>query len=130
MPFPVEEKYIKQTEQKLGVVFPASFRNKMMHENGGSVETPPDFWNLYPFMDTSDMKRLKRTCNDIVRETAAARGSTGFPEKAIAIGANDGGDQLVFIPTENTTTLRDAIYWWDHETGNINQIAEDFEELL
>ena len=129
MPFPVDEKYILQTEQKLGVKFPASFREKMMKENGGSVDTPPDAWDLYPFMDTSDKKRLKRTCNDIVRETASGRDSTGFPPDAIAIGANGGGDQLVLIPSDDAGILQDAVFLWDHETGDIHKVADDFKDL-
>jgi len=81
MPFPINEKYIIATEEKLRVKFPESFRAKMMEKNGGEVETPPDAWRLYPFLDTSDKKRLKRTCNDIVRETTNAKGWIGFPEK-------------------------------------------------
>jgi hypothetical protein len=69
MPFPVDEKYVIQTEQKLGVRFPDSFREKMQTDNGGLVVTLPDAWTLYPFFDTSDKKRLKRTSNDLVRET-------------------------------------------------------------
>ena len=115
MPFPVDEKYIQQTEQKLGVKFPASFRDKMMKENGGSVGTPLDAWGLYPFMDTSDKKRLKRTCNDILRETASGRDSSSFPQDAIAIGANGGGDQLVLIPSDDPAVLHNAVFWWDHE---------------
>ena len=129
MPFPVDEKYILQSEQKLGVTFPASFREKMMKENGGSVATPPDAWDLYPFMDTSDKKRLKRTCNDIVRETAVAKEWTGFPQCAVAIGANGCGDQLVLMPSDDPAVLRDAVFWWDHETGEVRKVAEDYKEL-
>ncbi len=92
MPFPVDEKYIVQCEQKLGVTFPKSFRDKMMEENGGTLETPPDAWRLYPFWDTSNRKRLTRTAYDIIRETESARQWTGFPEDAIAVGTNDMGD--------------------------------------
>ena len=129
MPFPVDEKYILETEQKLGVKFPASFRDKMMHENGGAVETPPDAWDLYPFMDTSDKKRLKRTCNDIVRETTSARDTTGFPQDAIAIGANGGGDQLLLMPSDNPAVLQETVFWWDHETGKTHKIADAFDKI-
>jgi hypothetical protein len=130
MPFPVDEKYILQTEQKLGVKFPESFRKKMMEENGGSVETPPDAWDLYPFMDTSDRTRLKRTCNDIVRETASLRDWPGCPPTAVAIGANGCGDQLVLIPSENTEILQDAVFWWNHENGELSKVAHDFGDLM
>jgi len=129
MPFPVDEKYIQQTEQKLGVRFPVSFRERMMQDNGGEVETPQDTWQVYPFMDTSDKKRIKRTCNDITRETASARQWASFPQEAVAIGANGSGDQLVLLPSADPGILQDAVFWWDHETGAVNKVAEDFKEL-
>lgn len=131
MPFPVDEKYIKQTEEKLNIVFPVAFKTKMLKENGGEVETPPDSWNLYPFFDTSDKKRLKRTSNDIIRETESAKKWAGFPNDAIAIGTNGGGDQLIFLKQKKTPQILDAtVYWWDHETGTINKVADDFSELI
>jgi hypothetical protein len=84
MPFPVDEKYIIQTEEKLGVRFSRSFRNRMMLKNGGEVVTESDGWELFPFLDSSDKIRLKRTCNDIIRETAAAKEWDGFPSEALA----------------------------------------------
>lgn len=33
MPFPVDIKYIIETEQELGLVFPDSFKSKMTKEN-------------------------------------------------------------------------------------------------
>ena len=129
MPFPVDEKYIQQAEQKLGVRFPASFRERMMQDNGGEVETPPDAWQLYPFMDTSDKKRLKRTCNDIARETASAKQWDSFPQDAIAIGSNGCGDQLVLTLSDDSGVLQNAVFWWDHETGEIHKIADDFSQL-
>lgn len=130
MPFPVDEKYIVQTEQKLGVRFPESFRAKMQAENGGEVETSPDAWRLYPFFDTSDKKRLKRTSNDIVRETQSARKWESFPPDAVAIGANGGGDQLVFLRSSQSGNLGPAVYWWDHETGTVHELAVDFSQLM
>ena len=91
MPFPVNEKYILQTEEKLGTKFPAAFRRIMMVENGGEVETPPDAWQLYPFLDMTDMKRIKRTCADIIRETNDAKKWHGFPDGAVAVGGRSGG---------------------------------------
>jgi hypothetical protein len=37
-PFQVEENYNLQTEQTLGVKCPSSFRQKVMKDNGGSIE--------------------------------------------------------------------------------------------
>jgi hypothetical protein len=130
MPFPLDESHIIATETKLGVKFPPSFRQRMMRDNGGEVETGDDPWQLYPFLDNSDRKRLARTCNDIVRETQNARGLDTFPADAIAIGANGSGDQLVlFKNSENESALSSIVYWWDHETGRTYKVAKDFSEL-
>jgi cell wall assembly regulator SMI1 len=131
MPFPVDEKYIAHTEAKLGVRFPHSFREKMKVSNGGELETPPDAWILYPFFDSSDKKRIKRTFNDIVRETDNAKKWRRFPTNAIAIGANGAGDQLILLKEEsNNSLLRKDVYWWDHETGRVNKLSNDFSELF
>lgn len=130
MPFPVDELFVVETEQKLGVRFPDSFRRKMQVENGGEVSTTSDDWQLYPIRDTSDKKRLKRTCNDIVHETTVARTWTGFPSEAVAIGSNGTGDQLVLIPSSGEEEiLHETIFWWDHETGALSKIAESIDSL-
>jgi hypothetical protein len=77
MAFPVEKKFIEIAEAELGVKFPESFRNKMMKLNGGCVQLTDDdevdedeasYYELNPFYDTSDKKRIKRTRNSIVHE--------------------------------------------------------------
>jgi len=131
MPFPVDAKWITQTEEKLGVRFPASFVTAMSKMNGGSVRTRIDHFDLFPFLDASDRKRIQRTCGSIDRETATARKDwCGFPPDAVAIGANGGGDLLVLIPMpDHPDTLRHSVYWWDHETGEIEHVADDFSDL-
>ena len=131
MPFQLDEKFILQTEEKIGVKFPMSFREKMIKENGGEIETDEDVWTLYPFFDNSDKKRIKRTINDIIRETEQARSWEDFPKEVVAIGSNGGGDQLVFIiQSDNPIQLDNKVYWWDHETGDLNAVADDFAELI
>jgi hypothetical protein len=130
MPFPIDIKYVNETERKLGVKFPPSFVVRMVNNNGGEVLTPPDAWQLYPFLDTSDRKRLARTCNDIVRETANAKEWPSFPPQAVAIGGNGCGDQLVLLPQPDAPScLGHEVYWWDHETGELRKVADDFDEI-
>ena len=130
MPFPIDIKYVNETERKLGVKFPPSFVVRMVRNNGGEVSTPPDAWQLYPFLDSSDRKRLARTCNDIVRETAKAKEWPNFPPQAVAIGGNGCGDQLVLIPQSDVPThLGHEVYFWDHETGELFKLADDFDEI-
>ena len=93
MPFPVEEKYIQQTEEELQVLFPEAFKKRMMKENGG--ETPDEEFQLFPFWDKSDRKRLSRTSNNISLETKNAKNWSGFPNNSIAIGVDGYGNLLI-----------------------------------
>ena len=129
MPFPVAEQFIAETEQKLGVLFPPAFRLRMSLNNGGEVSTSEDDWQLHPFFDTSDRKRLSRTSNDIVRETASARECHGFPPEAIAIAANGSGDYLVFLPIPGWTTLQPQPFIWLHETGELHPSDFSFDDV-
>lgn len=128
MAFPVDEIYIFKAEDELGIQFPPSFRSKMMSVNGGEVSVGEDCFQLYPFYDTSDKKRIKRTCNSIVHETVKEREHYQMPENLVAIGNNGGGDLLVFKVTELTGSEA-PVYWLDHESGEVTYIAESFSEL-
>ena len=128
MAFPVEEKFIERAEEELGVKFPASFRNKMMRFNGGGIEVSTDYFELHPFYDTSDKKRIKRTCNSIVHETKTAHDHYRLPINLIVIGNNGGGDVLVYKIEENGN-IDPKVYWFDHETEELVFAANDFSEL-
>jgi hypothetical protein len=129
MPFPVDTKFVNATEQKLGVRFPASFVVRMTKHNGGTVVTRLDSWQLYPVLDTSDRIRLKRSCNDIVAETKQAKQWHGFPANAVAIAGNGTGDQLVLVPRPDAPDILGPPYWWDHETGDLNFVCDDFGDI-
>lgn len=131
MPFPVDEIYLAQTEQKLRIVFPQVFRLQMMRDNGGELETEEDTWQLYPVFDDSTQSRLKRTCNDIVYETEQARQWGRFPATAIAIAGNGNGDHLVYLMDQvNGTKLGASVYQWVHETGELIFITDDIQTLM
>ena len=136
MAFSVEEKFIEKTEAELGVKFPESFRNKMMKLNGGCVQIPSDdevdedeldYYELYPFYDTSDKKRIKRTCNSIVHETKTYREQYGLPQNLIVLADSD-GDLLVY-KIEDNGIIDPAVYWRDRDTEELVVVADDFSEL-
>lgn len=130
MAFPVDAEYIAATEHRLGVSFPAEFTRRMRQNNGGEAEAGGDWWQLHPFRDASNRKRLSRTSNDIVVETEVARRSSGFPDDAIAIGANGTGNHLVLARAESDPTkLGPEVYEWDHETGRLSVVATSFDQL-
>ena len=130
MSFPISESEILKSEQKIGIRFPDSFRKAMMSENGGCVMAREMEWEIYPFFDTSDRKRLARTANDILRETVQVRNWEGFPEGGWAIANNGYGDILFFKRAPNDENIfENTVYAFWHETRNIETIAKDFSDL-
>lgn len=127
MPFDLAESFILAAEQKLGAKLPESYRSSMLRENGGELETEEDAWQQYPIADTSDRKRLSRTANHIIKETESCSGWPNFPEGALAIAGNGGGDQLVLL--KQGASFAPTVYVWSHETGELEKIADDFSEL-
>jgi|SRR5690606_18210103 len=128
MPFPVEEKYISETESELSVKFPPKFKNRMTRSNGGELITDDFEFELYPFFDKSDKKRISRTCNHIGLETLNAREWNGFPDNGIAIASDGYGNHLILIH-DGDGHLTEGIYLWDHETGNFEKIADSINDL-
>jgi hypothetical protein len=130
MPFPVDIQFVRQAEAKLGRSLPLGYVGRMCRDNGGQVRVGADSFSLYPILDTTDRKRLARTCNDILRETASAREWRGFPAGALAIGHNGAGDKLVLLPAPDSERFEDSVYWWDHETGKLHVAVGVFDEPL
>ena len=133
MPFPVEPQYIQAAEQALGIQFPSRFKARLSAENGGEILLEPDnedsSFTLLPVFDTSDKKRLRRTCNHIAKETASARESWhGFPTQAVLIGDNQCGDFLLLLP-ESPQQLGEAIFLWSSDGGELEQVAGSIDDL-
>ncbi len=74
MPFDGSMQYIDEAEAEPGVKFPQDYKNIMSAGNGGEFLLADDEWFLYPVKDTSDKKRLSRTCNHTVLENERLRG--------------------------------------------------------
>ncbi len=128
MAFPVDEKYIKETELELKVEFPTVFKYQMINNNGGELVSDDYEFELFPFFDKSDKKRISRTCNHIGLETKNAKDWNNFPENAIAIGADGFGNLIVLLHNGNGI-LNEKVSFWNHETGMCEVIAENINEL-
>ncbi len=129
MPFPVEIKYIEETEKTLNVKFPDIFKQKMLNVNGGEIVTDEYEFELFPFFDKSDKKRISRTCNHIGLETKNAKEWTGFPENTIAIGS-DGYGNLLVLKHDGDGMLKDDILFWNHEDGSVESLAQNINNLI
>ncbi|XLS28888.1 SMI1/KNR4 family protein [Flavobacteriaceae bacterium M23B6Z8] len=128
MPFPVDQEYIKETELELDVKFPSEFKSRMSKANGGELFMPNFEFELYPFFDKTDRKRISRTCNHIGLETKNVREWDGFPEYGIAIGADGFGNKLI-LTHKGDGNLTDELYLWNHETKQVEKIAESINKL-
>jgi hypothetical protein len=130
MPFPVSPEYIAKEEERLGVSFPDSLKSHLLSANGGEIVAADETWQLHGVLDTSDRKRAARSASHIARETGMARQWRGFPPTAVAIASNGSGDVLVLLPSENdAAVLEPAVYLWNHETAQLEQVALDFMEF-
>jgi SMI1 / KNR4 family (SUKH-1) len=127
VPFKLDERFIIAAEQMLAASLPNAYRQAMMTSNGGQVIAHDDVWELHPILDTSDRRRLKRSCNDILHETAFMRDWPSWPENALAIGSNGGGDRLVLLKVNRW--YEPTIYVWLHDTSELVPIANVFSDL-
>ena len=127
MPFDLSEEQLIETEKEIGAKLPREYREAMKLNNGGEATTEEDDWEFYPIKDTSDRKRLSRTCNHIIKETLSCRDFGNFPENALAIANNGLGDQMVLL--KESGQFKDIIYLWLHETGEIQKLAASFNDI-
>jgi len=127
VPFNLSEEQLSQTEKVLGAKLPHDYRESMKLDNGGEASTEKDDWEIYPIQDTSDRKRLSRTCNHIINETESCKGFGNFPEEAVAIASNGLGDQMVLV--KKSGQFQNKVYLWLHETGELKELAATFNEI-
>lgn len=127
MPFNLSEEQLSQTEKELGSKLPHDYREAMKLDNGGEASTEEDEWEFYPIKDTSDRKRISRTCNHIINETESCKGFGNFPEEAVAIASNGLGDHMVFI--KESGCFLNTVFLWLHETGELQELAATFNEI-
>ena len=127
MAFNLSEKQLANTEAELSAKLPHDYRESMKIENGGEAVTQEDSWELYPIKDTSDRKRLARTCNHIIKETKSCFGFGNFPHNALAIAGNGLGDQMVLL--KESEHFKPEVYIWCHETGELHFLASSFAKI-
>jgi len=132
MPFPVDKKYIEETQKSIGYIFPDDFVQKMIKENGGEIKTDEDRWHLFPFFDKSDRKRISRTSNHIEHELKNTRHYETFPANAVPIGGNGCGDYIVLTTNSLDNNLLDDIFIWRHDEkiGELKKLTNSISNLI
>ena len=128
MPFPLAPKFLDDLEEELGASLPEAYREAMLATNGGERAFASDSWILHPIKDTSDRKRIKRTCNHVLLETQnRTEWSEAWPEGALEIAHNGSGDCLFF--PKNGTQMGPEVCVWNHETNQYKIAKQDFADL-
>ncbi len=128
MPFDLSEDQLRVTETEIGARFPESYRQAMMRSNGGEIHAMSDIWNLIPLQDTSNRKRLSRTANHVIVETRSFSQSAAWPENAYIIADDGTGDALILF--REGRQIKPQVFYWFHEGGDLQLVAEDFSDLL
>jgi cell wall assembly regulator SMI1 len=116
----VFELHIKETEEKLGAVFPEQYRELCKLVNNAEIEE----WILYPIKDN---RNLTKTWDDLVRQNVDMR-DEHMPGNLIIIGDDGSGDKLCF--KINNGIMNDEIYIWYHEDDEMEEIAPSLKEFI
>ncbi len=102
-------------------MLPEPLRKRLMRDNGGTIVAAGDEWSLHPVWDDGDRRRIARSANHIVRETAQAQRQHGFPRGAASVAKDDYGNHLVLLPGSAEFQL------WDHETQFMRRVVVDWD---
>lgn len=112
----VKESVIKEAELKLHTKFPEKLREAYLNGNKYSI----DEWEFYPFKDEN---YIKKTWDDIVRANEV--NGEDLPEGFICVADDGTGDQLGYLESRG-----DALFIWDHETRELDKVADSFDDLI
>ena len=80
---------------------------------------------------TSALVGSLQTPLDVFREGAARMRESGpFPKDVFVIAQNGGGDYLILRPeAEGSKDLGETVYFWDHETGQHEPVADSLDAI-
>jgi hypothetical protein len=127
---------LRAVERQLGCQLPEGYAAAMHTHNGGELPTESDLWELYPIPGWPEQRVGHNAYGDLVSETFARRGRSLFPEGAVALADNGLGDQLCFLPDVDLQlepgalqVLAPALWFWQHDTGELERLADAFESL-
>ncbi len=128
---------LRTVERKLQCRLPEAYAAAMHNHNGGELPTDTDLWELYPVPGWPEQRVGHNAYGDVVSETSARRGRSLFPDGAVAIADNGLGDQLCFLPEPQQAaedngdlpSLAPALWFWQHDTGELEKVADQFQDL-
>ncbi|MGE7978397.1 SMI1/KNR4 family protein [Psychrobacillus sp. NPDC093200] len=115
----VNESDIKETEDKLGAVFPEQYKELFKLINNAEVGE----WTLFPI---KDQRNPKKTWDDIVRQNTEV--NEDMSKELIAIGDDGSGDKLCFKIKNGR--MENEIYIWYHEDAELEEYASNLKEFI
>ncbi|QGM29487.1 SMI1/KNR4 family protein [Bacillus sp. N3536] len=115
----VNESDIKETEDKLGAVFPEQYKELFKLINNAEVGE----WTLFPI---KDQRNPKKTWDDIVRQNTEV--NEDMSKELIAIGDDGSGDKLCFKIKKGR--MENEIYIWYHEDAELEEYASNLKEFI
>jgi hypothetical protein len=128
MPRPIAPAKIAETEAALGVSFPAVFKLYMSRSNGGAIQLDDEDWFLFPLRDSTNRETIRRSAEDICRETQRAiEAGLGFPADGVAIAHNGAGDLLLL--RRQGSRLGDEVWLYRLRGAELALALEDVAEL-
>lgn len=128
MPFDLPEEQLERTERLVGARFPESYRQAIMHCNGGERLVDGEVWELIPIRDERSPRRILRTTEDLIGWTDNFRMWRTWPKGAVSIATNGVGDALLLLMERGR--IHPEVYVWWHETGSLEKVASDFGDML
>lgn len=111
---------IKRAEELLGKKLPEQYKELLKITNGCEIGE----WVIFPIKDP---KNIKKTWDDVVYNN---KNKPFHISSELTIFAENGtGDYLCF-KSSNENQLSDSIYYWNHETGDQEVIAENLRNFI
>ncbi|MGI4863586.1 MAG: SMI1/KNR4 family protein [Janthinobacterium lividum] len=130
-----DETTVRQFEQQLGFSLPADYRAFLLDTNGGSVSNQAFYVNdLKQDVLMDVFYGITNEEEDLTLATWLAEHGDELQEKALIIGADQGGGIILYI----TAGENQGVYYWDHahffpqsspEEGNTYFLADSFDDF-
>ena len=124
---PLDQQRLRSLEAKLGVQLPDDYRAVLHEHNGGSPE-PGDFViSEDEGEDTVNIFYGLHSDANYALEGNLAAYKLHIPRSMMPIGEDPGGNQLCI---GLSGAERGRVYFWDHETLNVIEVAPSFSAFL
>lgn len=109
-------KSLESTEKELDIILDIQYKQLLQLVNA------PEFgdWTFFPI---KDIKNLKKTFDDVVRNTKINR-DYGLPKEYFVIAENGTGDYLCMLSNHP------QIYYANHENSSLELVANDLKTFI